>query len=235
MSKISICVPVYKMKNGLGERFLVEFLSDLLHQTFKDFDVVVSDQSDTDEHKLICDTFSKILDIKYIKNISTIKNAANNVNCAISHATGEIIKLLYVDDFFIDVNALSKIYNTFNDNDGKWGLIGFTHCNIDKNKFWDSRLPWYGNKYVNGDNTTGNPSTYAVRNEYKLYMDENLLWLVDGEYFYRSYYHYGDPIIVPEVLVAFREHEQSAFLDDKFRELDLKERQYCVEKYNGIK
>ena len=65
-------------------------------------------------------------------------------------------------------------------------------------------------------------------------MDENLLWLVDGEYFYRSYFNYGDPIIINDILVAFREHEYSAFLDPKYMELDQKERKYCVEKYQNI-
>ena len=176
------------MKDGLCEIFLVEFLSHLLYQTFKDFEVVVSDQSDTNELENICNIFSKLLDIKYVKNTSGINNAANNVNVATANASGEIIKLLYVDDFFVDQNALLKIYNAFQQNDGKWLINGFTHCNMDKTDFFNTKTPWYGNKYVNGDNTTGNPSTYAVRKECLLQMDENLKWIVDGEYFYQSYY-----------------------------------------------
>lgn len=231
MPKISICTPVYKMKDGLCEIFLVEFFSHLLYQTFKDFEVVISDQSDTNELKNICNIFSKLLNIKYIKNNSGINNAANNVNVATENASGEIIKLLYVDDFFIDQEALTKIYNAFQQNNGKWLINGFTHCDMNKSRFYDTRVPWYGNKYVNGDNTTGNPSTYAVRKEYKVQMDENLLWIVDGEYFYQSYYYHGDPIIINDILVCFREHSDSAFLKEEFRELDAKERAYCVEKY----
>lgn len=222
------------MKNGAGERFLIEFFSGLTFQSFKNFDIVVSDQSETDVLKHVCDMFSKVLDIKYYKNISEIKNAANNVNNAIRHATGEIIKLLYMDDFFIDPTALAKISDAFYNNKGNWLINGFIHCNVDKTKFFDARTPWFGNKYVNGDNTTGNPSTYAVRKKCLIEMDENLLWLVDGEYFYRSYFYHGDPIIIPDVLVAFREHQDSAFLDSKYRELDAKERQYCIDKFNRL-
>ena len=223
------------MKDKTAERFLVEYFSHLMYQTFKDFDVVISDQSDGDNLKTICNTFSHVLNIKYIKNTSNKKNAANNVNNAVKHATGEIIKLLYMDDFFVDQSALQKIADAFDNNpDGKWFISGFTHSNEDRTEFFDTRRPWYENKYVNGDNTTGNPSNYAVRNNCALEMDDDLLWIVDGEYFYRSYYYHGDPIKLDDVLVCFREHGSSAFRDPKFQELDAKERQYCIDKYNGI-
>lgn len=233
MTEISICVPVYKMKDGLCERFLVEFLAHLMFQTYKDFEVVVSDQSDDEALKKICDTFSHSLTIKHVYNISGIKNAANNVNYAVQHASGKLIKLLYVDDFLVSLNALQKIKNAFDENpDNMWLITGFTHCNQDKTRYFNTRMPWYGNTHVNGDNTTGNPSNYTVRRECAIEMDEKLLWIVDGEYFYRSYYHYGMPIMIPEVLVCFREHDNSAFMDPKFQELDSIERRYCEEKFS---
>lgn len=228
--KMSICIPVYKMKDNLGERFLVENLSHLIFQTYKNFEVIISDQSSDKQLKNICDVFSNVLDIKYHTHDGN--NAASNVNNCLRHTNGDIVKLLYVDDFFIKNDSIQKIIEAFKNNTGEWLICGFVHCNLDKTQFYDARVPWYGNKYVNGDNTTGNPSTYAVRKNSVIQMDENLLWLVDGEYFYRSYYHYGDPIIVEDILVAFREHTESAFLDPKFRELDTKERKYCEEKYS---
>jgi hypothetical protein len=65
-------------------------------------------------------------------------------------------------------------------------------------------------------------------------MDENLAWIVDGEYFYRSYHHYGMPIMLSDILVCFRDHGDSSFKKDSFRELDARERQYCVEKFSGV-
>jgi len=227
------------MKGKTAEKFLVEYLSLLMFQSFKDFDIVISNQNslrgirDGFNLKQICDTFSHVLDIKFYQNNSEIKNAANNVNNAVRHATGEIIKLLYMDDFFVDQNALQKISDAFDSKpDGKWFISGFTHCNEDRSQYFDTRKPWYGNKYVNGDNTTGNPSNYAVRNNCSLEMDDSLLWIVDGEYFYRSYFYHGDPIMIDDVLVCFREHTSSAFRDPKFMELDTKERQYCIDKYH---
>lgn len=233
--EFSIVVPVYKMKGNYGERFLVEYLSMLSFQTFKDFEVIVSDQSNDNNHKNICDTFSHIMNIKHVFNLSNVRNAAANVNFGIKHATGKLVKLLYVDDFFAGADALTKIKIAFDQNPDKmWLISGFICCDENKTRFYNGKEPWYGNKYVNGDNVTGNPSNYTVRRECALEMDENLLWIVDGEYFYRSYYHYGDPILIKEVLVCFRDHGDSAFKRPDLMELDAKERQYCTDKFSGL-
>lgn len=233
MKTFSICIPVYKMKNNLCERFLVEVLSHLFFQSFKDFEVIVSDQSEDDSLKDICKIFSYTMDIKHVRNTSDKKTAANNVNNAIRHATGKIVKLLYVDDFFIDSNALKKIKDSFEHNpEKKWLIAGYVNCDQDRTTYFNPRMPRYDQTFVNGDNSTGNPSNYSVLRECALEMDENLLWIVDGEYFHRSYYHYGLPIMIPEVMVSFRQHDESKFLDPKFQELDAKERQYCVDKYS---
>lgn len=229
----SIICPVYSMKGGLGERFLVEYLSHLQYQTFKDFEVIVSDQSTYDTFEKICDTFSHILNVKIVKNTSNKNTAANNVNNGIKHASGKLVKLLYVDDFFSDPNALLKIKNAFESNpDKKWLISGFMHCDEERVNFSDARMPRYDQLHVLGDNTTGNPSNYTVRRECALEMDEGMRWLVDGEYFYRSYHHYGLPITIPEILVCFREHGDSKFNDETYRELDAKERAYCLDKYS---
>ena len=107
-------------------------------------------------------------------------STAANINFAIKHATGEILKILFMDDFFVDPNGLQLTYDQFQANpDGKWLVSGFLNCNETRTEFFDPRLPWYGNPVVNGDNTTGNPSTYAVRRECALEMDEHLKYVVD--------------------------------------------------------
>lgn len=234
MPKFSIICPVYGMKNTLGEKFLVEYLSHLQFQTLKDFEVIITDQSEDNRYTEICKIFSNCLNIKHVKNTRLPKNAACNVNNGIKNATGDIIKILFVDDFFINPYALEIIYNSYSNTDSKWGVSGFIECNQEKTTFFNRRVPWYGNKYPNGDNTTGQPSTYFILREYALEMDENMLWLVDGEYFYRSYYYYGDPICIQDTLVCFRTHEQSSYLDEKFRSLHQKEWDYTLDKYSKM-
>lgn len=221
------------MRFNLGERFLTECLSHLMYQTFTDFEVIVSDQSDDDSLKKICDTFSHVLDVKHVKNTSDVKNAANNVNCAIKHASGKIVKLLFVDDFFVDLNALQKIKNAFAANpDKKWLISGFLNSNQEKSSYSNPRMPSFDQIFANGDNSTGNPSNYSVRRECAVEMDENLRWIVDKEYFHRTYHHYGSPIMISEILVCFRDHDDSKFRDPEYQALDRAERTYWVDKFS---
>ena len=67
MKLLSVCISTYEM-GGFGPSFLDQSLSILSRQTFKDFEVVISDQSLDDGIKNVCEKYQNILDIKYIKN-----------------------------------------------------------------------------------------------------------------------------------------------------------------------
>lgn len=234
MPKLSICIPVYARDDGLIEKFLTESFVMLSVQSFKNFEVVISDDSRHSNIHDLCNYFSTILNIRYHKN-RLEPSLANNMNNALRYATGDIVKILFQDDFLLHPNVLEKIVEGFDINpDKNWLLMGFTHCNSDRSKFYDGRLPWFGNKYVNGDNTTGNPSSYSVRKECIVEFDPNLKFLVDGEMFYRSYYYHGDPIILNDVLVCFRDHEHSSYDKPEFYNVLEKEKEYCVDKYNKL-
>ena len=62
----SICIPAYEM-NDMGLRFLKFNLETFKMQVFSDFQVVVSDHSQNDDIKSMCESFTD-LNIKYIKN-----------------------------------------------------------------------------------------------------------------------------------------------------------------------
>ena len=64
MKHMSVCIPTHGMK-GLGPRFLRENLDKLAAQTFKDFEVVISDHSNDDLIKDVCLGYEDILDIQY--------------------------------------------------------------------------------------------------------------------------------------------------------------------------
>src|SRR3990167_8751957 len=89
--KISICIPFhFGMKNW--QFFLTRCLESSEKQTFTDYEVVL---------------------IKH----STMPITSNRV---IESAKGEIIKVLYVDDFLEDDNYLEKVYKAFLDKEVEW-------------------------------------------------------------------------------------------------------------------
>ena len=66
--KLSIAIPTYEF-HGFGVEFLRVSLDRLKSQSFTDFEVIISDQSQDSLIKDLCDTYSQVLDIKYIPNI----------------------------------------------------------------------------------------------------------------------------------------------------------------------
>ena len=67
MSLISVCIPAYEM-HGEGSKFLKRSFDVLKEQTFKDFEVVVSDNSEDDAIKNLCREYENILNINFVRN-----------------------------------------------------------------------------------------------------------------------------------------------------------------------
>src|SRR3990167_7102617 len=120
---ISICIPTYEMHGG-ALKMLTRSFDMLKKQTFKDFEVVVSDNSEDDVVKNLCASPEyKMLNINYFKNPR--KGLAQNSNEAIKNAKGEIIKILYMDDYLANENSLQKILDNFTDH---WLITACEHA-----------------------------------------------------------------------------------------------------------
>jgi len=202
MSEISICIPTYEFK-GAGVRFLAELFSSLEKQTFQDFDIVISDHSRNDEIKNYCQ--STDFDILYVSNPNGRGYQSTNTNCALEHAEGRILKLIYQDDLFVDEQALEKIKNRF-DLGCKWLFHGFTHTTDGVETHRDC-VPRWCDLMLEGRNLLGSPSCIAFLNESKMYMDENIKLLIDTELYHRMRMKHGMPEIISDILIANREHD----------------------------
>jgi hypothetical protein len=196
---ISICVPCYEM-HGKGSEYLNILLSTLLEQTFKKFEVVISDQSLDNSVFDTCENFRNKLDIKYIKCEQRGKSSFN-LNNAIHNAKYDIIKPIFQDDFLIDINCLyyiSQIPET-----DKWGGIGFTHFNEVGKHVGNTLLPLYNFNIKNGVNTFGSPSVCFFRKE-ENYFNNELVWLMDCEFYEKMYRKYGPPRLINTIGVGVR-------------------------------
>ena len=94
----SVVIPCWEIK-GKGVDYLEWSFNILANQTFKDFEVVISDHSVDDEIRDLCDRWLPYLDIIYTKNSHGRGKISPNLNNAIRHATGKYIKILFQDDF----------------------------------------------------------------------------------------------------------------------------------------
>ena len=54
MKKISVIVPVYNV-----EKYLSQCLDSIIHQTYKNLEIILVDDGSTDSSGLICDNYSQ--------------------------------------------------------------------------------------------------------------------------------------------------------------------------------
>lgn len=220
--RISVCIPTYAMDGGV--EFLKHSLDILEKQSFKNFEVVVSDNSDGDEIENLCFPYSFV---KYYRNPK--KGSSANLNYAMSKAKGDIIKILFQDDYLLGEDALQIINNHFKPTD-KWLVTACEHT-TDGINLTRPFYPRYNPLIQFGNNTISSPSVLAVRNKRHLEFDENLKWLMDVDYYKRCYDAFGEPCIVDVITVVNRvgSHQVSASIS---RETIDKELAYAHKKHD---
>lgn len=205
---------------GRGNVYLKESFDILTMQTFKDFDVIISDHSKNDFVEKLCKEYSDRLDITYIKNEHKHGSSSANINNAIKNAKGRLIKILFQDDFLYSNNSLQEIIDTFNLSKDRWMITACEHT-FDGKTFIRPFYPRY-NKYIKlGNNTISSPSVLTIRNENPLLFNERLLWLMDCEYYARCYKKFGPPHILNKINVVNRigTHQVSKTLVSKITKI----------------
>jgi glycosyltransferase involved in cell wall biosynthesis len=91
--RLSIGLPVYN-----GERYLRFALDSLMNQSYRDFELIISDNASTDSTKLICQQYAgRDTRIRYHRNQENI-GAAANFNQVFEMARGELFKWAAADD-----------------------------------------------------------------------------------------------------------------------------------------
>lgn len=177
-----------------GHFFLSRCLESIEKQTFTNYEVIV-----TNDGKM-----------------------AENTNSAIKKATGELVKILYMDDYLTDENSLQRIADTFK---GDWLVTGCKH-----DPGTHVHHPTWNDKIQEGVNTIGSPSVLTMKRESILLFDENLGWLLDCDLYKRLYDKYGLPTILNEANVTIGIHEgQSTHLMGE--EIKIKEHDLMLERY----
>jgi hypothetical protein len=201
---ISVCIPAYEM-HGRGAVFLARSLAALDRQTFRGFEVVVSDHSQDIALERLCRRRRQSYKLRYLRCTTKRGNPTANTNFAARHAEGAIIKLLHQDDFLFSDDALERIVLAMRAApDRRWGGVGCIHVNETETMFYDPHLPRIDPAMLQGQNRFGAPSVMFVRRDDFLEMDESLIWVGDCELYYRMAQALGEPLLMDDLLVAIR-------------------------------
>lgn len=202
MPLISICIPAYKRIE-----YLHRLLQSIFIQTFKDFEVIVTDDSPGNEVKMLCDEYRDKLPIRYHKNAIPL-GTPENWNEAIRRAKGKWIKLMHDDDWFASAESLRRFVDLAELNPS----ASFIFCGsaIYKNGKMISafRTSRFAKKLLDQDpanlfyrNFIGPPSVTLCRNDTEIWYDKRMKWLVDIDYYIRYLRKHGNYSSSPELLI----------------------------------
>ena len=99
---ISICVPTYNRSNLIGE-----LLDSILAQTYTNFEIIITDNSDNLETKELIESKYKDERIKYFKNEKNLGTGGNTMK-AFEYVKGEYLTFTPDDDIWVDKDKLQK-------------------------------------------------------------------------------------------------------------------------------
>jgi glycosyltransferase involved in cell wall biosynthesis len=201
--KISIAIPTYEMK-GFGTEMLECSFYHIWGQTYKEYEIVISDQSIDDKIKDLCVSWSDRLPINYSRFEEKRGFAAANTNNAIKLCKGDFIKILYQDDYLYDRYALKKTVDSFEkDPVGSrysWLISTYVHTK-NRTEYFDTYVPFLHER-IHLKNLIGFPSCLTIRNKDIIFFNEDLKWAFDCEYYKRLYLTFGMPILLKDITVV---------------------------------
>ena len=227
--KVSIAISTFE-SGGHGANMINYSLTKIMDQTWALKEIVISDHSKDDKIKNEIKKFPN-LDIKYIRYEENYGSNSCNTNNAMNHCTGDFIKVLFMDDYLYDPTCLEKIVLSFQKNPiSDWLVNSYWHTK-DRKQLYRLHNPKWNNKLLEGVNTIGCPSNLTIRSSVKERFDENLIWLMDVEYYYRLKKKYGAPIYLHEPLNVQLIHSEQLTSQGANK---LEEKEYLESKYKKV-
>lgn len=186
MPKVSICVPTYNQT-----KILKKTIDSILSQTYSDYEIVITDDSNSNIVSDFISGFQHCDKIKYFKNNFPL-GSPENWNEAIKKSKGEYIKILHHDDWFTFDESLSEFVQILDNNP----LIDFayssSHALFETGEMLTNSVTEKQLDYVKTNplslfsgNTIGAPSAVIFRKKNNMLFDCNLKWLVDIDYYIR--------------------------------------------------
>jgi glycosyltransferase involved in cell wall biosynthesis len=184
MPKVSICIPAYNQVN-----ILQKLLDSILIQTYQDFEIIICDDSGTEDVKLLVEQIGVNSKLKYYKNHKNL-GSPENWNETLRKAEGEYIKIMHHDDWFSGPESLSRFVDLLDSN--KNSHFGFSSSFVMLgDKKWVHKATSNQLAVLNEDprilfrgNLVGAPSATIFRKK-NLLFDSNIKWLVDIEFYIR--------------------------------------------------
>lgn len=187
MFKVTVIMPVYN-----DEKYLVQAISSVLNQTLTGIELLCINDGSTDNSKNILDSFDEKYDSINVIH-QTNSGAAACRNKAMKKASGDYITFLDSDDFYLDTDALEKMYNVAVENDAKMVSANIKTVTAKNKIVRNGNLDEFDTFKVISPEDYGIPYTFG-KNLY------NKQFLLENNFMFPEYSRGEDPVFLAEVL-----------------------------------
>lgn len=197
---ISICIPTYNQTE-----YLTNTLSSIYSQKNVAYEVIITDDSTTDEVQKLVESFlEQGKEIRYYRNRPNL-GSPENWNFALSKAKGKFVKIMHHDEWFINDYALFKMLEKCLENPELMIISSSLLIDRGVDKFFKA-TPLQLNKIQREPeqlilgNFLGSPSAVMFSIDRKQDFDRNYIWLVDIEFYLRmlnnnmKFHYIEDPL-----------------------------------------
>ncbi len=199
---ISICIPAYKKVS-----FLKRLLDSIEIQTYRHFEVVLTDDSPDNEVFELSRSHALTGSIRYFKNARPL-GTPENWNESIRRANGSWIKLMHDDDWFAVPESLEIFVKAvINSPASLFFFSGYSNVFLQRDSTEPILISGLWRKIIRGNvktlisrNVIGPPSVTLHKNIPAISYDPALKWLVDID-FYIRFLKNTKPELIPENLV----------------------------------
>ena len=206
---ISICIPAYKQPE-----FVVRAIQSVQKQSYKNVEIIISDDSPNEDIKIAIQSYISELNIKYYHNQPALKSPSN-WNNAIHLSTGDYYMLLHQDDWLNSTECLSTYIAAFEANPkAQFVFCKNTAIQPDGTKLtlqYLTGLLKNMNKRPNHllrANVIGPPSNTMLKKGVGVDYDEDYIWLVDVDYYVSLLNKGYDYVYLDQHLVSIGLHEE---------------------------
>ena len=219
--KISVCIDSYNYG-----RFLPEAIESVLAQSFRDFEIIISDDRSTDDSFEIAQRYaatdSRIKVSRNARNLGMVRNR----NACLALAGGDYVKWLHADDFLFSTETLAKMSAVL-DNNPAVSLTASARCIVNEKglpvttwKCFNQVKPIVGINVINRclfeqRNLIGGPSAVMFRRGLASRgFDETFFVMADLEMWFHLL-EQGCFFYIDESLCAMRQHSRQQTEKDK--------------------
>jgi glycosyltransferase involved in cell wall biosynthesis len=188
MPKVSICIPAYEQVE-----YLKKCLDSILIQNYADYEVIVTDDSRSDQVEKLIREYDFGGRLKYYRNNIRL-GSPENWNEAIRRASGQYIKIIHHDDWFASENSLVGFVNLLENNPKSDFGFSASYVIIEGE---NERVHSVTNEQLDDiksnpsslftGNIIGAPTAIIFKNSGNIFFDNKLKWLVDLDFYIRFF------------------------------------------------